>query len=88
MKNISTDKDIWLDDFDHSPVYMERTGSTFQVTKVESIDNGDEVCFFGHRLNKDGMTKQVYCITSVWGGDVQAKLNRLGIPAWLMEEIK
>ena len=88
MNNMETDKDIWLEDFDQAPVYIERTGYTFQVTKVESIDNGEEVCFFGRRLNKDGLTKQVYTITTVWGGDVQEKLNRLNIPSWLMDEIK
>jgi len=85
--NFTTSKDIWLDEFDYEPVHMTRTGYTFQVTKVEVADNGEEVCFFGRRLNKNGMTKQVYTIRSFFGGDVEAKLNRLNIPEWLMSEI-
>jgi hypothetical protein len=80
--------DIWLDEYDQAAVYMERNGHTYNVNKVESINNGEEVCFFGRRLNRYGFTKQVYTICSVFGGDVEAKLNRLNTPEWLMNEIK
>ena len=79
---------IWMDEFDHEPFIMTYRAAEMLVTKVESIDNGEEVCFFGRRITNKGLTKQVYTICSVFGGDMDRKFNRLNVPEWLVNEIK
>ena len=81
-------KEIWMDEFDHEPFIMTKVAAEMLVTKVESINNGEEVCFFGRRITNKGLTKQVYTIGTVFGGDMDKKFNRLNVPEWLVNEIK